>query len=130
MIFKPIILSSEANQILSILKDIAKDDEDNNTSLTNYPVLIGSGAAKWHISSFREPNDLDLIATPLQTISFINGINKYAIFKEIKLVYYPEGGLKIIAESQHVDGRKSIIFDIELISDKVDLCKMKKKKDM
>jgi len=113
-------------KILSILKKIIKN-EDSITPLINYPVLIGSRAAKWHVPSFREPNDWDLVATISQSISFISKVKSIAAFKDIKLIYYSGGGIKIIGEciEPFSTDRKSIIFDIELISDKVDLRKMK-----
>jgi hypothetical protein len=58
----PQILADKCKKILTILNNIAKNED--NTPLIGYPVLIGSHAAKWHISSFREPNDWDLVATP------------------------------------------------------------------
>src|SRR6266487_1666923 len=123
---KPQILAHDARKILSILKKIIKNDEDN-TPLIDYPVLIGSRAVKWHVPSFREPNDWDLVATISQSISFISKVKSSAAIKDIKLIYYPGGGLKIIGECTEPSStdRKSIIFDIELISDKVDLRKMK-----
>jgi len=124
---EPQILASEANKILSILKCIIEQNEDT-TPLIDHPVLIGSRAAKWHISSFRKPNDWDLVATLLQSVSFISSVKSSASFKDIKLVYYSGGGLKIVGKcterSPSTDG-KSIAFDIELVSDKVDLRKMK-----
>ncbi|CAG8716374.1 19426_t:CDS:2 [Rhizophagus irregularis] len=91
------------------------------------PVLIGSRAAKWHVSSFREPNDWDLIATPLQTTLFINKVKESrAIFNNINLIHYPGGGLKLVGECIELStSEKPISFDIELVSDKVDLRNMK-----
>jgi hypothetical protein len=126
MINKPHILASCTTEILDILKNIVKNDEDS-TSLIDYPVLIGSRAAKWHISSFREPNNWNLVATIPQSISFINKINSNAMLKNIKLIYYPESALKIVGECTESE-RDTILFDIELISDKYDLRKMKPNK--
>ncbi|RGB26020.1 hypothetical protein C1646_770983 [Rhizophagus diaphanus] len=123
------ILASNDNDVLHILEVINKDEKDS-TSLIDHPVLIGSRAAKWHIPLFRDPNDWDLIATISQSISFINTIKSNAIFKYIKLIYYPESGLKIVGkciESFSFTGRNygnSILFNIELVSDKVDFRKM------
>ncbi|CAG8628368.1 uncharacterized protein OCT59_019114 [Rhizophagus irregularis] len=122
----PQILADNYKKILTILNNIIKN-EDNNP-LIDYPVLIGSRAAKWHIFSFREPNDWDLMATPLQTTLFINKIKESnATFKNIKLIYYPGGGLKLAGEyiDQYTTDKKLISFDIELVSEKVDLRNMK-----
>ncbi|CAB5395334.1 unnamed protein product [Rhizophagus irregularis] len=127
---KSYILASNDNDILHILEVINKDENDR-TSLIDHPVLIGSRAAKWHIPLFRDPNDWDLIATISQSISFINIVIKSnAIFKYIKLIYYPGSGLKIVGkciESFSFTGRNHgnpILFNIELVSDKVDFRKM------
>ncbi|PKC63894.1 hypothetical protein RhiirA1_463167, partial [Rhizophagus irregularis] len=115
----PQILADNYKKILTILNNIIKN-EDNNP-LIDYPVLIGSRAAKWHIFSFREPNDWDLMATPLQTTLFINKIKESnATFKNIKLIYYPGGGLKLAGEyiDQYTTDKKLISFDIELVSEK------------
>ncbi|CAB4426208.1 unnamed protein product [Rhizophagus irregularis] len=122
----PQILADNYKKILTILNNIIKN-EDNNP-LIDYPVLIGSRAAKWHIFSFREPNDWDLMATPLQTTLFINKVKESnATFKNIKLIYYPGGGLKLAGEyiDQYTADKKIISFDIELVSEKVDLRNMK-----
>ncbi|UZO00741.1 uncharacterized protein OCT59_011860 [Rhizophagus irregularis] len=122
----PQILADNYKKILIILNNIIKN-EDNN-SLIDYPVLIGSRAAKWHIISFREPNDWDLMATPLQTTLFINKVKESnATFKYIKLIYYPGGGLKLAGKyiDQYTADKKLISFDIELVSEKVDLRNMK-----
>ncbi|PKB96609.1 hypothetical protein RhiirA5_404421 [Rhizophagus irregularis] len=128
MVAKPRILARDnAKTILTILKKIIENDEDS-TSIIDYPVLIGSCAAKWHIPSFRDINDWDLIATISQSISIINEIKTSKTFKYIKLVYYPGGGLKIIGEfiDRYISkDESSIIFDIELVSDKFNLKKMK-----
>ncbi|RGB26017.1 hypothetical protein C1646_675133 [Rhizophagus diaphanus] len=123
MIINSHILASKVDQILSILKYIIKDDEDDS-SLIDYPVLIGSTAAKWHHPSFREPKDWNLVATISQSILFINNVNSSTTFKNIKLIYYPGSGLKINGEFTNKD-ESSIIFDIELVSNKVNLRKMK-----
>lgn len=121
---KPLILTCKVDKILSILKNIIKD-EGVVKPIINYPVLIGSRAAKWHVPSFREPNDWDLIATPSQSTSFINKTMSFATFKDIKSIYYPDVGLKIVGSCiEHKDGNP-ISFDIELVSNKVDLRKMK-----
>ncbi|PKY52624.1 hypothetical protein RhiirA4_470375 [Rhizophagus irregularis] len=122
----PQILADNYKKILIILNNIIKN-EDNN-SLIDYPVLIGSRAAKWHIISFREPNDWDLMATPIQTTLFINKVKESnATFKNIKLIYYPGGGLKLAGKyiDQYSADKKLISFDIELVSEKVDLRNMK-----
>src|SRR3954469_2161892 len=127
---KPQILSHKVNNILSILKNIISSESGN--PLIDYPVLIGSRAAKWHVPSFREPNDWDLVATPSQSTLFINKVMPNANFKDIKLIHYPGAGLKIVGtcielprgNSYYMDGN-STCFDIELISDKIDLRKMK-----
>src|SRR2546421_7780798 len=90
----PQIIAHEANKILSILKNIIENE--GNSSLIDYPVLIGSRAAKWHVPSFREPNDWDLVATLSQSTSFINKVMSNATFKDIKLIHYPGVGLKIV----------------------------------
>ena len=86
-IIKPQTLANDEAQILSILINIVKDE--GNPFVVNYPtvgpVLIGSRAAKWHIPSFREPNDWDFIATVTQTILFINEI---MILKKMKLMNF------------------------------------------
>src|SRR3954469_17086499 len=116
-----VILAHKVNKILSILKNINESED-----LIDYPVLIGSRAAKWHVPSFREPNDWDLIATPSQSTLFINKVMTNATFKDIKLIHYPGAGLKIIGDCTELHtGRNSINFDIELVSDKVDFRKMK-----
>ncbi|EXX74096.1 hypothetical protein RhiirA5_409865 [Rhizophagus irregularis] len=120
-----IILADNCKKILTILNNIAKNED--NTPLIGYPVLIGSRATKWHNSSFREPNDWDLVATPSQTTLFINKVEEsIATFRKIKLIHYPGGGLKLVGEyiDQSTD-EKSISFDIELVSEKVDLRNMK-----
>src|SRR3954447_1044849 len=119
-----IILANKVSKILFILKNIGESED-----LIDCPVLIGSRAAKWHVPSFREPNDWDLIATPSQSILFINKAMTNATFKDIKLIHYPGAGLKIIGccielNTGNTDG-SSINFDIEVVSDKVDLRKMK-----
>src|SRR5436190_3983333 len=91
---KPQILARKANNILSILKNIINCEGGN--PLIDYPVLIGSRAAKWHVPSFREPNDWDLVATLSQSTSFINKVMSNATFKDIKLIHYPGVGLKIV----------------------------------
>ncbi|CAB4395807.1 unnamed protein product [Rhizophagus irregularis] len=94
----PQILADKCKKILTILNNIAKNED--NTSLIDYPVLIGSHAAKWHISSFREPNDWDLVATPSQTTLFIDKVEEsIATFKKIELIHYPGGGLKLVGEN-------------------------------
>ncbi len=85
---EPQTIAYNADKIFSILEIIIKNNEDN-TPLIDYPVLIGSRAAKWHMTSFREPNDW-------QSTSFIDKVKSKAAFKDIKLIYYPGGGLKII----------------------------------
>ncbi|CAB4478814.1 unnamed protein product [Rhizophagus irregularis] len=129
MINKSYILATNANDVLYVLK-IINNDEKDSTSLIDHPVLIGSRAAKWHIPLFRDPNDWDLMATIPQSISFINIIQFNAIFKYIKLIYYPGSGLKIVGkciESSSFTDRNHgnlILFNIELVSDKVDFRKM------
>src|SRR3954452_23017728 len=91
---KSIILAREVDNILSILKNIIENEDDS--PLIDYPVLIGSRAAKWHALYFREPNDWDLVATPSQSILFINKVMLHATFKDIQLIHYPFAGLKII----------------------------------
>ncbi|GBC00959.1 hypothetical protein RclHR1_04010006 [Rhizophagus clarus] len=122
---KPQILTNNYKKILTILNNIIKNED--NTPFIGYPVLIGSRAAKWHVSSFREPNDWDLIATPLQTTLFINKVEESrAVFKNIKLIHYPGGGLKLVGEcTERSTNGKPISFDIEIVSDKVDLRNMK-----
>jgi hypothetical protein len=123
-IIKPQILAHEVDEILSILKSIT-ENEDSST-LMNYPTLIGSRAAKWHIPSFREPNDWDLVATPSQSILFINKIVPNASFRDIKLIHYPSAGLKIVGNCTELNTADNTInFDIELVSNKFDLRKMK-----
>jgi hypothetical protein len=118
---EPQILAKNYKEILSILNNITK--YENKTPLIDYPVLIGSQAAKWHVSSLREPNDWDLVATPLQTALFINKVNESsATFNDIQLIYYPGGGLKLIGMYiGKSTNEKPIRFDFELVSDKVDL---------
>ncbi|CAB4486605.1 unnamed protein product [Rhizophagus irregularis] len=121
----PKILAENYKKILTILNNITKNED--NTPLIDYPVLIGSRAVKWHISFCREPNDWDMVATPLQTTLFINKVKESgATFKNMKLIHYPGGGLKLAGEyiDQHTD-KKLISFDIELVSEKVDLRNMK-----
>src|SRR3954467_8797535 len=86
-----VILANKVGKILSILKNINESED-----LIDYPVLIGSRAAKWHVPSFREPNDWDLVATSSQSASFINKVISNAAFKDIKLIHYPGVGLKIV----------------------------------
>ncbi|RGB23513.1 hypothetical protein C1646_677060 [Rhizophagus diaphanus] len=121
----PQILAVNYKKILTILNNITKNED--NTPLIDYPVLIGSRAVKWHISSFREPNDWDMVATPLQTTLFINKVKESgATFKNIKLIHYPGGGLKLVGEYiDQLTDKKLISFDIELVSEKVDLRNMK-----
>lgn len=136
MINKSYTLASNADDVLYILK-VIKEDEKDSTSLIDHPVLIGSRAAKWHISFFRDPNDWDLLATISQSIQFINMLKSNSIFKYIKLIYYSGNGLKIVGkciESSSFNGKNHenngnlILFNIELISDKVDFRKMKPNK--
>uniref|UniRef100_U9UUK6 Uncharacterized protein n=1 Tax=Rhizophagus irregularis (strain DAOM 181602 / DAOM 197198 / MUCL 43194) TaxID=747089 RepID=U9UUK6_RHIID len=121
----PQILAENYKKILTILNNITKNED--NTPLIDYPVLIGSRAVKWHISSFREPNDWDMVATPLQTTLFINKAKSSNVtFKNIKLIHYPGGGLKLVGEYiDQLTDKKLISFDIELVSEKVDLRNMK-----
>src|SRR4051812_26336729 len=133
----PHILAHESSKILSILKNIIENEGSN--PLISYPVLIGSRAAKWHVPSFREPNDWDLVATSSQSASFINKVISNAAFKDIKLIHYPGVGLKIVGNCVELltydadvsvtnsdqNLENSIGFDIELVSDKVNLRKIK-----
>jgi hypothetical protein len=140
---KPQILAQNSDKILSILKDII-EHESSSLLIDDYPVLIGSRAAKWHVPSFREPKDWDLLATPLQSTLFINKVMPNATFKDIKLIYYPGAGLRIVGScielyTDHTDHTGdtddtddddnandiATYFDIELVSDKMDLGKMK-----
>src|SRR3954468_2206239 len=99
----PQTLADDKVQILSILKNIVNDEGNpsvvDDFSVIGYPVLIGSRAAKWHIPSFREPNDWDFIATASQSILFINKIT----IEGMKLIYYPEVGLKIIGKFKYIN---------------------------
>src|SRR2546421_12816679 len=97
----PQTFADDKAQTLSILKNISKNEghspiieSELSFSTIGYPVLIGSRAAKWHIPSFREPNDWDFIATALQSILFINKVT----VEEMKLIHYPGVGLKIIGK--------------------------------
>jgi hypothetical protein len=165
---RPQILAQNPHKTLSILKSII-EHESSSRPLIDHPVLIGSHAAKWHIASFRKPKDWDLVATPSQSTLFITKVTSNATLKDIKLIYYPGAGLKIVGscvhmnndtdqldntddKSDHMDDRSdntddrsdhtdedhtddmsnnmdntgnSIYFDIELVSDKMDLGKMK-----
>ncbi|CAB4433698.1 unnamed protein product [Rhizophagus irregularis] len=95
----PQILAENYKKTLTILNNITKNED--NTPLIDYPVLIGSRAVKWHISSFREPNDWDMVATPSQTTLFINKVKESgATFKNIKLIHYPGGGLKLVGDDE------------------------------
>src|SRR3954471_21419406 len=120
------LLASNVNEVRIILKNIIESEENEDSNpLIDHPVLIGSRAAKWHIPSFREPNDWDLVATPSQAILFINKVKPNAKFKDIKLYYYPGSGLKIICHCAELNTDKiSADFDIELVSDKLDLRKI------
>src|SRR5947199_2443618 len=119
---KPNILILNETQTLSILKNVVKDEGNPpvttnkpDFSIVGYPVLIGSRAAKWHVPSFREPNDWDFIATASQSILFIS---MATITKEIKLIYYTGIGLKIIGECEFIESsadKDSIRFEIELV---------------
>ncbi|RGB28339.1 hypothetical protein C1646_767949 [Rhizophagus diaphanus] len=122
---EPLLSEPLKMKILTILNNITKNED--NTPLIDYPVLIGSRAVKWHISSFREPNDWDMVATPLQTTLFINKVKESgATFKNIKLIHYPGGGLKLVGEYiVQLTDKKFISFDIELVSETVDLRNMK-----
>ncbi|CAB5395338.1 unnamed protein product [Rhizophagus irregularis] len=113
MINKSYILATNANDVLYALK-IINNDEKDSTSLIDHPVLIGSRAAKWHIPLFRDPNDWDLMATIPQSISFINIIQFNAIFKYIKLIYYPGSGLKIV-------GKYDLHYDVDDDDDDYDI---------
>jgi hypothetical protein len=128
-------LSFDKDQILTILKKIVKDEgnpsvieNETDFSIIGYPVLIGSRAAKWHIPSFREPNDWDFIATASQSILFIT---KFTV-EEIKLIHYSGVGLKISGKCKYIDSStdgSSINFEIELVSDKVNLRELNKDVD-
>ena len=61
-------------------------------------MLIGFRDAKWHVPSFREPDDWDLVATASQSTLFINKIMDKDNLKNMKLIHYSGVGLKIIAE--------------------------------
>src|ERR1043165_3705959 len=111
-------LADDKITILSILKNIVKDEENPSVvenvtdfSVIGYPVLIGSRAAKWHIPSFRKPNDWDFIATVSQSILFI----VKATVEKIKLIYYSGVGLKIIGKFIDSTDENSINFEIELV---------------
>src|SRR5581483_11317317 len=88
---EPKILSRKKIQTLEILRNIVKDEGNPpvinkpDFSTIGYPVLIGSRSVKWHIPSFREPNDWDFIATASQSILFINMVTKT---KRINLTHY------------------------------------------
>ncbi|GBC03328.1 hypothetical protein RclHR1_05070012 [Rhizophagus clarus] len=122
---KPQILADKYKKILIILNNITKNE--GNPTLIGYPVLIGSRAAKWHSPSFREPNDWDLVATPSQATLFINKVKESsATFNDIKLIYYPGVGLKLVGKCiEQFTDEKPVSFDIELASDKVDLKDMR-----
>lgn len=112
-------------KILSILNNIVKDEGNQlvEPDFSGYPVLIGSRAAKWHVPSFREPNNWDFIATVSQSILLIN---KFMNKKNMKLIYYSDVGLKIIGRCvEPYENEKYIGFEIELASDKVNFRKMK-----
>src|SRR5436190_12401423 len=119
-IIKPQTLANDEAQTLAILINIIEDEGNPlvvNFPAVGYPVLIGSRAAKWHIPSFREPNDWDFIATVTQTVLFINEI----MIKEMKLIHYSGIGLKLIGECiESSTNKNSINFEVELVSDKVD----------
>ncbi|RIA93431.1 hypothetical protein C1645_843443 [Glomus cerebriforme] len=130
---KPQIFADDLFKILYILINIVKNEgnppvvvDEPNFSTVRYPVLIGSRAAKWHVPSFREPNDWDLVATASQSILFIHNIMTISFINYIKLFHYKGVGLKIICECVEFHADKNIInFEIELASDKVDLKEMK-----
>ena len=86
----------------------------------DYPVLIGSRAAKWHIPSFREPNDWDFIATASQSALFIK---LATLINEIKLIHCNAYGvrLKIIGECVLSADKNPVRFEIEIVSDKINL---------
>ncbi|CAB4397976.1 unnamed protein product [Rhizophagus irregularis] len=112
-------------KILSILNNIVKDEGNQlvEPDFSGYPVYIGSRAAKWHVPSFREPNNWNFIATVSQSILLIN---KFMNKKNLKLIYYSDVGLKIIGRCvESYENEKYIGFEIELASDKVNLRKMK-----
>ncbi|CAB4387746.1 unnamed protein product [Rhizophagus irregularis] len=124
------ILADDIYEILSYLKNIVKkegnppvDIDKPNFSTVGYPVLIGSRAAKWHVPSFREPNDWDLVATASQSILFIHSVITITYIHNIKLIHYPGVGLKIIGKCND-----AINFEIELVSDKVYLKEIKPNK--
>src|ERR1041384_7266029 len=110
------ILAFRIDKILSILKNIIKHEGnplEPDFSTVGCPVLIGSHAAKWHIPSFREPNDWDLVATASQSILFIDKIMTNARFKDIKLIYYLGTGLKIIGKcAESRADENSIKFEV------------------
>ena len=87
-IIKPQILSYDITKILSILKKIIRNEANHlakvtepNLSNVGYPVLIGSRAAKWHVPSFREPNDWDLVTTASQSTLIINRVVLMQVLK-------------------------------------------------
>src|SRR6266480_6346491 len=127
-IIKPQTLANDEAQTLAILINIIEDEGNPlvvNFPTVGYPVLIGSRAAKWHVPSFREPDDWDLVATISQATSFIKKVKPNASLRDIKLFYYPGSGLKIICQCLELyTDRISANFDIELVSDKVDLSKI------
>src|SRR3954471_736071 len=102
---KPKILAHQVDEILSILENII---EEEDSSLIDYPILIGSHAAKWHVPSFREPNDWDLVATASQSILFIHNIITIAYINYIKLIHYSGVGLKITGKC---DDENNINFE-------------------
>src|SRR5437588_12867408 len=121
-------ISCDITKILSILKNIIKKEANPLATVTehNFSNIGYSCAAKWHIPSFREPNDWDLVATASQSTLFINKVMANANFKNMKLVHYSGVGLKIVAECIEMNANgNSTSLEVELASDRVDLRKIK-----
>ena len=76
------VLACEVKEILSVSESVIESEGSN--PCIGYPVLVGSTAAKWHVPSLREPIDSldwDLVATPSQSISFINKVKPNTTLK-------------------------------------------------
>ncbi|CAG8648042.1 7206_t:CDS:2 [Acaulospora morrowiae] len=107
----PKLLTSNIDEALEILKDW-KDLESNLDD--NLPILIGSRAAKYHLPSFRETNDWDLVVTVSQTIELLSSFIIGSI-GSFQMLFYKGIGVKI--HGYYKSSKKnSFTFDLDLVT--------------
>nr|CAG8583862.1 2005_t:CDS:2 [Entrophospora candida] len=114
---EPIKLTSHIKNAIDILTKLP-DPIPKNTDIASYqhPILIGSQAAKYHVPSFRDPVDWDIIATPSQTSNWLNSLKtKHEV--ELEMDYYKDICIKIQATcTVNVKGIEDVYnYDVEVV---------------